>query len=77
MEIEGKMILEQSEKKITKHVNKLLVQEVDDLQQYTRRSYMVVVFTTLSDKIDDILIHHSSANINVFGDFNVHHTLGP
>ena len=31
------------------------------------------VFTTISNKIDNILIHHPSANINIFGDFNVHH----
>ena len=31
------------------------------------------VFTSIANQIDDILINHPSANINVFGDFNVHH----
>ena len=31
------------------------------------------VFTSITNQIDTILIHHPSANINVFGDFIVHH----
>ena len=31
------------------------------------------VFTLIANQIDNILINHPSANINVFGDFNIHH----
>ena len=31
------------------------------------------VFNSIAKQIDNILIHHPSANICVFGDFNVHH----
>ena len=31
------------------------------------------MFTSIANQIDDILINHPSAKINVFGDFNVHH----
>ena len=31
------------------------------------------VFTSISNQIDNILNHHPSVNINVFGHFNVHH----
>ena len=40
--IEGKFLIEESTKFITAHVNKQFSKQIDDLQQYSRRSCLIV-----------------------------------